>query len=490
MSGDNDNGWIMRVLARPVADDFRSAAKWMMPAATLFLAANLILIIVGQFLYLQRSPINPDYFWLALLLPWLRPRYAAIAFTLLFFFDSLVATAYGFHFGPTSLMQSIGDLFRWNDKFLVATLLPILVVFYGIYRLAKFTLARQKPEMGGNVLLFVFGMALWFATGSHMTPEAKGAPPTLLTSSSVVRQAAEKILLLNGGIQRPSAYDIPAATSALFDRLETGDLPPKIVLIVVESLGYLKDEGGNELQLSALENPELLAQYDVAIGDVPFLGSTVPGEVRELCRAQIFAVHPDASLLPLDECLPRALSAKGYATIAYHGFGGSMFSRREWYDEMGFDERHFKTDIEGLTGEENCGINFRGPCDHHVLDLIHARLASTPETPEFLYFLTLTAHAIVPEPPVDRVSLDCSRSAVTQQSEEVCRLVRTNGVILEGVVKAALDPDVPETIFVIVGDHSPPILQRTVRDHYSNNLVPYAVLTPKKTPDVSPDTGL
>jgi hypothetical protein len=47
------------------------------------------------------------------------------------------------------------------------------------------------------------------------------------------------------------------------------------------------------------------------------------------------------------------------------------------------------------------------------------------------------------------------------------------------IVKVALRPDLPDTEFLIVGDHAPPFMQRERRDLFSKKVVPFVHLTPR-----------
>jgi phosphoglycerol transferase MdoB-like AlkP superfamily enzyme len=48
------------------------------------------------------------------------------------------------------------------------------------------------------------------------------------------------------------------------------------------------------------------------------------------------------------------------------------------------------------------------------------------------------------------------------------------------IAKVAVRPDLPETEFVIVGDHAPPFMQKTRREQFSQRNVPFTILKSKK----------
>lgn len=49
----------------------------------------------------------------------------------------------------------------------------------------------------------------------------------------------------------------------------------------------------------------------------------------------------------------------------------------------------------------------------------------------------------------------------------------------ENVAAAALDPSLPPTLFVVVGDHTPPFATRRKQGLFVPERVPYVVLAPR-----------
>jgi phosphoglycerol transferase MdoB-like AlkP superfamily enzyme len=94
--------------------------------------------------------------------------------------------------------------------------------------------------------------------------------------------------------------------------------------------------------------------------------------------------------------------------------------------------------------------------------------------------LTLNSHLPVSADEDSAAILGCGTESAQVSDEAACNLM---GLVIRAenaIAKVATRPDLPETEFVIVGDHAPPFIQRARREMFSQREVPYTILKPKK----------
>jgi phosphoglycerol transferase MdoB-like AlkP superfamily enzyme len=176
------------------------------------------------------------------------------------------------------------------------------------------------------------------------------------------------------------------------------------------------------------------------------------------------------------------LKDAGYATLAFHGFSEAMFSRPDWYPQIGLDERYFLEQLApDLAGR--CGGTFRGACDADLAAQISRRAAQT-SAPRLIYWLTLNTH--VPIAPTDaRTDFNCGDPASKFGTMAVCRMAELWHDVFAAVADLALDPAIGPAEILIVGDHSPPLWSKRDRSRFEPGQVAWYRLTPKEGPLLS-----
>lgn len=311
------------------------------------------------------------------------------------------------------------------------------------------------------------------------------APAMRRGSRSVYGLAVAAMLAWDGVANGSASYDLgPAAAigkpfeSAVersgFAALPTAPRPPRhAMLVLVESLGVLKDPGQRALLLAPFGDPELRRHYAVTTGTTTFFGATAYGEMRELCHSRASYV----SILDGEDpfCLPDAFAARGYRTVSVHGFHGEFYDRENWYPKAGFVRSVFQ---ESFTRpfKRHCGGPFAGPCDVDVADAISERIAASTQ-PYFLYWLTLNSHV-----PVHRGQAtprhDCGNGGGPFGDAEVCAMAEIWEDLFVAVRRLALAN--PGTEILLVGDHAPPLWRRAARGLFAPDRVPWIRLSPRQ----------
>lgn len=235
----------------------------------------------------------------------------------------------------------------------------------------------------------------------------------------------------------------PSSEGALYAKLKSipaGSLPPKVLVLVLES--WAESDQDLLALIPQLEGPHA---HVTGHGFTGFHGSTLPGEIRELCGAPL-----DLSKFSAlgDKCLPMQLKKQGYATIAMHGYEGQFYYRHIIYPAIGFDEALFRNSMDGLA---QCDGAFSGTCDDAVVDLAISWLDSNGR--RMAYVMSLNAH----EPVADSV---LARGYISNSPlhRVGTKIQVVNRSLIQHAAKRlsmTLKPGEAALIYA-VGDHQPP----------------------------------
>jgi sulfatase-like protein len=247
-----------------------------------------------------------------------------------------------------------------------------------------------------------------------------------------------------------------------------------VILVIVESLGYLADPTARRQVDSPLFEPQVTDKYRITTGNVVYYGSTTWGEMRELCDTR--EPYADFTKTSGSSCMPERLRQRGYATMAIHGFSNMMFERGEWYPVIGFDKELFGEELVKSTPRV-CGNAFRGVCDADLPPII-ARESTFSKKPKFIYWLTLNTHVPV-APDQALADFGCEENAGIFKHVRVCEMAELWHDVFAGVSKLALDPSLGPAEILVVGDHAPPMWSRRARGQFEPGLVPWYRLTPR-----------
>jgi hypothetical protein len=225
--------------------------------------------------------------------------------------------------------------------------------------------------------------------------------------------------------------------------------------------------------------PALERLYRVQTGTVPFVGGTTSGETRELCGDSRGRYGFTTGYANFTACWPARLDNAGYHTLAVHGFTPTMFGRKDWYRQFGFQESEFLPELE-RNGASLCDGAFLGACDADVAQWVGTRLlASRDQHAMFVHWVTLNSHLPIAQLE-SATSLEPCRSVDIDQDRSLCSWFLHVLRVQNSVAKLALAPGLRLTVFIIVGDHAPPFLNATIWQRFSQTSVPYVVLLPKR----------
>ncbi len=254
-----------------------------------------------------------------------------------------------------------------------------------------------------------------------------------------------------------------------------------LLVVTVEGMGAFADPNLTRLMYHLIDTPAVRARYDVSHGTSPYLGSTTGAAARELCGEWSDYLHYTGESGPFD-CLPRKLANAGYETIAVHGFTGQFFDRYDWYPKIGFQRLIFGEELmrnQLRAVHTYCGLTFRGFCDRDVADVVRQQLVAGHK--RFVYWLTLNTHMPFNAKEA-KPRFDCADHGGAFGDKTVCSLSEMWAEVIEKTVSIALDPRLPPTDILIVGDHHTPLFLRSSRALFATGNVVWYALKAKAPP--------
>lgn len=377
------------------------------------------------------------------------------------------------------LASAVGLLHAWNItvytlpfyfRFLTLDSLPWSAAQLGIGALALLAFLWPLPRQVGRSR-----GALWLAAGAAFFIAAKAGPwqHELPYVSTHIRSPALRMAydLVDAGrgiardrlLDRRAGVQPPAVPTHTFDSSLRGlaALPDKLLLVVVES--WSEDEAGLRAMQGALAGlgvPVRGAGYE------GFRGSTLPGELRELCSEFVSLGRFEPGGSETANCAPARLRDAGYRTVAIHGYIPAFYLRGDVWRDLGFEQRWFR---ERIPHDRPCAGPFPGVCDSQALAFGLQRLAEPGR--QFVYVLTLSSHEPVSAPAADRPCTLFAKLPVATPSQRIARQS-----ICHLATGLRQRPELAGAYVYVVGDHAPPSIAQT--GLVPRGRVPWLVLAP------------
>ncbi len=157
-----------------------------------------------------------------------------------------------------------------------------------------------------------------------------------------------------------------------------------------------------------------------------------------------------------------------------------MFDRPLWYPNIGFEHLTFEEQMRGRGEEGWCGTVFASACDRAAEDIVRELMTAPGDHSRFVYWLTVDSH--MPIDPADGTPRwDCA-SGGPFGNETVCLMAQIWADVVDATGEIATDPELPaQTTVLLVGDHPPGFVSRTVRRYFVPDVVLWIALEPLNT---------
>lgn len=457
---------------------------------------NIAFAVLGQFIYFARPLVVVDYVLVSFLSLFISRLKAGVLIGLILVLDIAFSVAPAYHMQGMDFVRNAYAVFlmSWSQVLLSGSLMLVsgilMVKVFNHYLSRMSGISRRNVVAVGLVAVFLLFVDV--VNGSNVYIQS----PYNLIGENVAGSNVHKLfsattraLNREGRQLAIDAGKVPAAASGFRDLLAQNahPLPSRILVVVVESWGQPISTSLQDILTKPFFSEAIRSRYLVRQGEVPFAGSTVSGEVRELC-GQVITSPSQVDAVSTQSCLPNLMKSLGYETTALHGFSRYMFGRHAWYPILGFDRMLFADDLQAAGYSSRCGHVFRGICDSDIAAYVQQLLKrksvaehGITERPQFVYWLTLNTHLPVARDTTIEQKIDCSTTVAPidrEDHEEPCRLSRlllgTLGLVADIAEKTKEDLQV-----IVVGDHAPPFVFKKDRDLYKSGVVPYVELIPK-----------
>lgn len=230
----------------------------------------------------------------------------------------------------------------------------------------------------------------------------------------------------------------------------------KILLIVAESLGSLKNDNAQQEVFRKISEQKDLYEF-LTIDEVYINGATVQGEIRELCNLLLHNGHDTRHFNEEDfaVCLPQVLSKQGYHTTAFHAAASPMYHRKSVYPKLGFQKTVFN---EHMQDKKRCH-SFKGTCDSEIFPMIAQEFANNDKA--LVYWLTLTSHYPYSEKDIFNHRFDCAKFNIDNNTT-ICRNIQMQTQFMDLLAELSKQPEMKGVEVLIVGDHMPPAFENDV----------------------------
>ena len=423
--------------------------------------------VISNVWFIDRAIVNVDYLVVCLFLIYFGAVPVLTAIAVVLVLDFLFSMAPAYHFSLVSVLDSVRDIWALEPGFLVIETLKVMTLIFTCSVLIYVPLKKIRSATTSAVTCFLL-IILISILDIELSANSLADSDSYTINANIAASSLNNLRLALSTSEHGSSEQVvqPAssASKVLRDSNSWTDSQfPTIILIVVESLGQFNDPQLNQFQWGPILALGGVHEVELKQGVVEFEGSTVPGELRELCGIKLPAIHPNSAVLPINTCLPQLFRQHGFETIAIHGFIGTLFSRSRWYPDLKFEKIWFAPTLDELIVKANrCGIAFHGICDEDIWRLIMHQHLTTPDAPKFIYWLTLSAHLPV-EHPSNGSDINCSEFEVLDQETELCNLVFQHRKLFAEIAASIRKHELGGTRILLVGDHSPPFLKNEIR---------------------------
>lgn len=464
-----------------------AAIAWQIAWFGLWLLPNLVLHVAARDLYTAKGIFNIDLLLDGAIALFLPSAWSPVLLSLVMLVDVLEGVLRTWFFSPEDLLQAARSLPSLPPERLCHYAGLALLVFGGLGCAAWLVRRRTVPRFRLRTAVAMVLMA-FLCVSVDMFGGGRGSSGQRDAQSFYFfARVPERSLYRQVCAMLPRSHDsgaaspIDSASAHLLENLPSlaAGQRPNIVQVLVESWGTDTTGIIDRKIIAEYLTPEIRLRYRIVIGTVPFGGSTVYGETRELCNSTLGPdVRRPSSYPSLRQCLPYKLKEMGYRTEAVHGYFAGMYGRYLWYPSIGFDSSWFRNRLvsEGLS---DCPGAFPGVCDSQIAQWLGNRLARSP-SPLFVHWMTLNSHLPVPSGLSGLNAASCDFDPLVREREPLCAWFKLEYQVHSSIAALASRTDIPATAFVIVGDHAPPFTNIDLRNRFSDDRVPFVLLIPKQ----------
>jgi hypothetical protein len=357
-------------------------------------------------------------------------------------------------------------------------LLSTLVAFYFLFRVIKIKIGGDRLCLKLFLIVFVSIFALDNLNGSSIlvpynpslsfyNSNFAGSPLILLTKSL-------ENLIVNS--DKPLLH--PTVNESITFNQYVNDDSSNQMLIIVESFGLIQDSLKRKEFQKAISTIFGYKHWKTSWGQTRFTGSTTRSELRELLNCVgDYRYFIDAHKAQKIKSIFQIKRHQGYVTNAIHSYKANMFERVIWWKNIGVNNVYFSEDVQSINNykkELNNDTPFISVNDEEAFDFIQAKSSASGK--QFSYFLTENSHlpfkGKIKKSGIHHLFNIDSDTKLSEEAKNQSKRI-SNFLVY---VANHFDSNKFQKL-IIVGDHMPPFLKKEDRAFYSDQFVPYCIVT-------------
>lgn len=435
------------------------------------LLSQVVFYVFAKQLFVGRTIVNIDYFFVLLVLAFRRYTVAWVLFVIAMLSDVFMIVV---QILPFTRLQDffyfLGKINAINYEYVVYIALVVIITILSGFILIKLAKKNSKESLLIYFNIFIFA----FFTASYMHEDTDENRFYRVASVPVIDSVFLYALNYRGdGFVESTRLKEQEFSESLYKSVfceEVGcDTPQadKVLFIVNESWGVYKNNDINTHFSNYLGD-----KVKIKSGISSFRGPTVSAELKELCGLKSSSFYlVEAEEEELKDCLPNIYQKAGWETMAYHGAASAMYDRAYWYPKVGFNQSLF---YENSGWKSRC-YSFPGACDIEISKTIIQDIQHTDKG--FFYWLTLNTHYNYNPKDLTLEVEECADFDIT--NSEVCANFKLQNQFFKIVQKMMSELEHEDILVVIVGDHTPPIVKGDKEEYFHTGKVPWLVIHSK-----------
>lgn len=412
----------------------------------------------------------------------------------------LLITTIPFQYSDFSLMFQLGDIaqlnaasirFSWHDIFSIAVLILWLFVIFVFSKPLR--LSWKSAIIGGGAAAVSFVLVFVVFANALVYKPIGIKVKTRLPSTAVENSLGLSLFLWRSAISPVGKVSVDNYSQETMDKVlsqiedyvaasDSGEAPsgkkPNIILVLSESffdVASLDNVNFKEDPLASFK--ELCKKGVSGTFYAPTIGyGTSNIELNIMSGINPELMNPDENPCKWDSfmfeylpTIPQILSDNGYYTASLHSFNDSIYVRRNYFYNLGFQETFFSEDFAKIDPEAAAAddywsfmedkISGNAYSDDYLADMViklYEQKASI--SPVFLYSFTMEGHSPFTEKR-NGSGFDFETDAeLTDEAREtlgnIAQGLHNSSMALEKLVDYFSEQDEP-TILIFFGDHRP-----------------------------------
>jgi hypothetical protein len=442
---------------------------------TVLLFANAMNILFIGMRILGIVIIRPVIIYEYLLIPLLIALRAPalliwIAFLIILLVDVLSQISFIYLFNVPDFIKSLEfySLYSFSlAQYLIAisSLLLLYLVYVVINKLSN-SIQHTGRLLISTFVLFFSIVILDLITGPNLFSQKA----IYISDFNLGGTNLKKDVLL--GITSASSKPKSLTFSATFKTFEKDTMGNQF-LIILESWGLPSDTTEWNRLKKEINKRASTRNWKTDFGYSPFRNSTTSGELREIFKMRgdyNYFLNPDSA--KSFQSIFDIKKQQSYYSVAAHSFSGKMFKRSIWWRNIGIDSIFFLEDImkKNILSEKqlNYATAFPSINDEETFMFLNG---INNDQKKFAYLLTENTHLpFYQKFPSNNGLINFKEKLSEEGNSQMIRIQELIFYFIEN-----LNPGWSKVL--IVGDHMPPYTKIADRSFYSQDQVPYVILS-------------